>query len=83
MQTLHCEHRNHTITASVMPHPGSPLPYAAGCLITPHDEDKPGRRLSLPLGQAFFSNLIDAQHAALAHGRWLVDRKLDGERKQA
>jgi hypothetical protein len=32
MQSLHCEYREHTITASVMPHP--PLPYAAGCLIT-------------------------------------------------
>ncbi|CAI3800629.1 hypothetical protein GLGCALEP_02535 [Pseudomonas sp. MM221] len=26
MQSLHCEYREHTITASVMPHPDSPCP---------------------------------------------------------
>ncbi|MGE7991893.1 hypothetical protein ACQKPE_12745 [Pseudomonas sp. NPDC089554] len=80
MQTLHCAYRDHTITASVMPHPGSPLPYAAGCLITTPEEHT-SRRLSLPVRMAFFSDLENAQHAALAHGRWLVDQQLDGKRK--
>ncbi|MDF0729474.1 hypothetical protein P0Y43_01870 [Pseudomonas entomophila] len=80
MQTLHCEHRRHIITASVMPHPGSPLPFAAGCLIT-DPEAHTSRRLSLPVRMAFFSDLENAQHAALAHGRWLVDQQLDGDRK--
>ncbi|WP_312933341.1 hypothetical protein [Pseudomonas sp.] len=78
MQTLHCQHREHTITASVMAHPDSPLPYAAGCLIT-DPEGHVSRRLSLPVDMKFMANLDHAQHAALAHGRWLVDQQLDAQ----
>ena len=39
------------------------------------------RRLSLPMKMAFLSDLENAQHAALAHGRWLVDQQLDGDRQ--
>jgi len=78
MQTLHCEYRDHTITASVMTHPGSPLPFAAGCLIT-DPQGHTSRRLALPMKMAFLSDLENAQHAALAHGRWLVDQQLDGD----
>ncbi|MCE1118452.1 MULTISPECIES: hypothetical protein [Pseudomonas] len=78
MQTLHCEYRDHIITASVMPHPDSLLPYAAGCLIT-----DPGghtsRRLSMPM--KFFADLENAQHVSLAHGRALVDQQLDNGHK--
>ncbi|MCO7516309.1 hypothetical protein NJF44_13835 [Pseudomonas guariconensis] len=80
MQTLHCEYRDHTITASVMAHPDSPLPYAAGCRIT-DPEGHTSRRIALPLKMAFLCDLENAQHAALAHGRWLVDQQLDGHRK--
>ncbi len=74
MQSLHCEYREHTITASVMPHPESPLPYAAGCLITAPDGHT-SRRLSMPM--TFFSDLKNAQRVSLAHGRALVDQQLD------
>lgn len=74
MQSLHCEYRQHIITASVMPHPDSPLPYSAGCLITAPDGHM-SRRLSMPM--RFFSDLGNAQHVSLAHGRALVDRQLD------
>ena len=74
MQTLHCEYRKHIITASVMPHPDSPLPYAAGCLIT-DPQGHTSRRLSMPM--KFFSDLDNAQHVSLAHGRALVDQRLD------
>ncbi|WP_028634410.1 hypothetical protein [Pseudomonas parafulva] len=74
MQSLHCEYRQHIITASVMPHPDSPLPYSAGCLITAPDGHM-SRRLSMPM--QFFSDLSNAQHVSLAHGRALVDRQLD------
>ncbi|AIR91168.1 hypothetical protein [Pseudomonas cremoricolorata] len=77
MQTLHCEYRDHTITASVMAHPDSPLPYASGCLIT-DPEGHVSRRLSLPVEMKFMADLEHAQQAALAHGRWLVDQHLDG-----
>ncbi|MDH1631630.1 hypothetical protein [Pseudomonas mosselii] len=75
MQTLHCEYRDHTITASVMPHPDSPLPYAAGCVIT-DPAGHSSRRISLPM--KFFADLDNAQHVSLAHGRALVDQQLDG-----
>lgn len=74
MQSLHCEYRNHTITASVMPHPDSPLPYAAGCLIT-DPQGHTSKRMSMPM--KFFSDLENAQHVSLAHGRALVDQQLD------
>ncbi len=78
MQTLHCEYRDHTITASVMPHPDSPLPYAAGCLITDRDGHT-CRRMSMPM--KFFSDLENAQHVSLAYGRELVDHQLDEGKK--
>ena len=74
MQSLHCEHRKYTITASVMPHPDSPLPYAAGCLIT-DPEGHTSKRIPMPM--TFFSDLEKAQHVSLAHGRALVDQQLD------
>ncbi|WP_449433728.1 hypothetical protein [Pseudomonas putida] len=78
MQSLHCEHRDYTITASVMPHPDSPLPYAAGCLIT-DPEGHTSKRIAMPM--KFFSDLNNAQHVSLAHGRALVDRQLDQGQK--
>lgn len=74
MQSLHCEYREHTITASVMPHPDSPLPYVAGCLITAPDGHT-SKRMSMPM--QFFSDLENAQRVSLAHGRALVDKQLD------
>ena len=76
MKTLQCEHRNHTITASVETHPGIPTPYNAGCLIT-DPQGHTSRRLSLPVKMAYLADLENAQHAALAHGKWLVDQQLD------
>lgn len=76
MQTLQCVHRNHVITASVETHPGLPTPFAGGCLIT-DPEGNTSRRLPLPVKMAFMADLENAQHASLAHGRWLVDRQLD------
>ncbi|MBJ9973947.1 hypothetical protein IAE35_02120 [Pseudomonas sp. S75] len=78
MQSLHCQYRDHIITASVMPHPDSPLPYAAGCLIT-DPQGHTSRRLSIPL--KFFADLENAQHVSLAHGRALVDDRLDKGQK--
>ncbi|MDU9393803.1 hypothetical protein [Pseudomonas sp. zfem002] len=76
MKTLSCEHRDYIITASVEAHPGIPTPYAAGCLIT-DPQGHTSRRLSLPVNMAFMADLENAQHASLAHGRWLVDQQLD------
>lgn len=74
MQSLQCEYRKHVITASVMAHPNSPLPFAAGCLITAPDGHV-SRRLSMPM--KLFSDLDNAQHVSLAYGRALVDKQLD------
>ncbi len=74
MQSLHCEYRDHTITASVMPHPDSPLPYAAGCLIT-DPQGHTSRRMAMPM--KFFSDLETAQQGSLAHGRAVVDEQRD------
>lgn len=82
MQTLHCVHRDYTITASVETHPGLPTPFAGGCLIT-DPEGHTTRRLPLPMKMAFLSDLDNAQHASLAHGRWLVDKKLDDAREMS
>ncbi|MBC9248775.1 hypothetical protein A9179_00655 [Pseudomonas alcaligenes] len=76
MTTLHCTHRNHAIRADVVEHPGIPTPWAAGCQITQPDGHTT-RRLALPLQQRFLAELDNAQHAALAHGKWLVDQHLD------
>lgn len=78
MRSLQCEYRKHLITASVMPHPDSPLPFAAGCLITAPDGHV-SRRLSMPM--KFFSDLDNAQHVSLAYGRALVDEQLDKARQ--
>lgn len=76
MQSLHCDYRGYTITASVESHPGIPTPYAGGCLIT-DPQGHTGTRRPLPLGMAWMSDLENAQHASLAHGRWLVDQQLN------
>ncbi|MGH8438841.1 MAG: hypothetical protein ACRERW_07265 [Pseudomonas sp.] len=76
MKTLQCVHRNHTITASVETHDGILTPFAGGCLIT-DPEGHTSRRLSLPVNMAFLADLEKAQHASLAHGKWLVDQQLD------
>ena len=76
MQSLQCVHRNHTITASVEIHPGIPTPYAGGCLIT-DPQGHTSRRLPLPVSMLYLADLDNAQHASLAHGRWLVDQQLD------
>ncbi|NBA96571.1 hypothetical protein [Pseudomonas sp. R5(2019)] len=76
MNSLHCVHRNYTITANVEEHPGIPTPWAGGCLITSPDGHTT-RRLPLPLKVAFLSELENAQRASIAHGKWLVDQQLD------
>lgn len=76
MNNLHCTYRNHDIIASISEHPGLPTPWAAGCLITLPDGHAT-RRIPLPLQSAFLADLGSAQHAALAHGKWLVDQHLD------
>lgn len=75
MKTLSCEHHGYIITASVEAHPGIPTPYAGGCLIT-DPQGHTGTRRPLPLSMAWMSDLENAQHASLAHGRWLVDQQL-------
>jgi hypothetical protein len=80
MSTLQCVHRNHTITAQVEEHPGIPVPWAGGCLITTPDGHT-SRRLPLPVKMAFLSDLENAQHASIAHGKWLVDQRLDNDRE--
>nr|WP_319528329.1 hypothetical protein [Pseudomonas laurentiana] len=80
MQSLQCVHRNYTIVANVEAHPGIPLPFAGGCLIT-SPEGHTSRRLPLPLNMGFLASLEKAQHASIAHGKWLVDQQLDKGRK--
>ncbi|CAE6924419.1 MULTISPECIES: hypothetical protein [Pseudomonas] len=76
MTTLQCTHRDHLIQAEVMEHPGIPTPWAGGCRITlPNGQVT--RRLPLPMQQAFLDELDKAQHASIAHGKWLVDQHLD------
>ncbi|HBX55444.1 hypothetical protein [Pseudomonas sp. UBA2684] len=76
MSTMQCTHREHTITADVMEHPGIPTPWAGGCHITTPD-GRTSKRLPLPLSVAFLAELDSAQRASLAHGKWLVDKSLD------
>ncbi|SFB02264.1 hypothetical protein [Azotobacter beijerinckii] len=76
MTLMQCTYRDHTITADVMEHSGSPTPWAGGCHITT-PEGRTTRRLPLPLGHAFMAELEQAQHASIAHGKWLVDQCLD------
>ena len=76
MSALTCTHRDHTIRASVMEHPGLPTPWAGGCQITdPHGNTS--KRQTLPVDYAFMDDLNKAEHASIAHGKWLVDQKLD------
>lgn len=76
MSTLTCTHRDHHISADVMEHPGIPTPWAGGCRISAPD-GRVRRRMALPMNGAFLDDLEKAQHASLAHGRWLVDQHLD------
>ncbi|QEY62858.1 hypothetical protein FXN65_12530 [Metapseudomonas lalkuanensis] len=80
MSTLQCVHRNHVIVADVYEHPGIPTPWAAGCHIT-SPEGETTRRIALPVRYAFLSELDKAQHASIAHGKWLVDQYLDEGRE--
>ncbi|HWV09742.1 MULTISPECIES: hypothetical protein [unclassified Pseudomonas] len=80
MSTLQCTHRNHTITADVMEHPGIPTPWAGGCHITMPDGRRT-KRLALPMQVSFLSELDKAQRASIAHGKWLVDQSLDQGRQ--
>ncbi|SDF98058.1 hypothetical protein D16iCDA_00045 [Pseudomonas seleniipraecipitans] len=79
MSTLQCTHRDHRISAEVMEHPGIPTPWAGGCRITAPD-GRTTRRMALPVNGAFLDDLSKAQHASLAHGKWLVDQHLDKNR---
>ena len=80
MSTLQCVHRDHVIVADVFEHPGLPTPWAAGChIISPEGEST--RRIALPVKYAFLSDLEKAQHASIAHGKWLVDQYLDHGRE--
>lgn len=80
MSTMQCTHRNHTITADVMEHPGIPTPWAGGCHITTPDGRRT-KRLALPMQVSFLSELDKAQRASIAHGKWLVDQSLDQGRQ--
>ncbi len=76
MSTMQCTYRDHVITAEIMEHSGSPLPWAGGCRIS----DLHGhvtRRMPLPVSHAFLAELDQAQRASIAHGKWLVDQCLD------
>ena len=76
MVSLHCVYRDHAIQAEVVEHPDLPTPWAGGCRITTPD-GQASRRIALPLHSAFLADLDSAQHASLAHGKWLVDQHLD------
>ncbi len=73
---LHCTHRNYQIKAEVIEHPDSPMPWEAGCRITTPEGEVLHRQM-LPMKQAFLTDLNNAQHVSVAHGRWLVDQHLD------
>lgn len=76
MNTMQCTYREHTITADVFEHAGSPMPWAGGCRISAPD-GRTSRRMSLPVEHAFLAELEQAQRASIAHGKWLVDQSLD------
>lgn len=80
MSLMQCQYRQYTITADVVEHPGLPTPWAAGCHITSPDGHTTRRR-TLPMEFAFLSDLEKAQHASIAHGKWLVDQSLDHDRQ--
>ncbi|MBM7063350.1 hypothetical protein JQX08_21740 [Pseudomonas sp. UL073] len=77
---MHCVHRNYTISADVVEHPGIPTPWAGGCHITTPD-GKTSKRIALPMQYAFLADLDNAQRASVAHGKWLVDQMLDKGRE--
>lgn len=76
MQTLQCTYRDYTISSDILEHTGSPTPWAGGCRIT-DSRGRTTRRMSLPVDHAFMAELEQAQHASIAHGKWLVDQCLD------
>jgi hypothetical protein len=76
MSSMTCTHRDHTISADVVEHPGIPTPWAGGCHIT-CPQGTTSKRLPLPRECAFLADLEKAQRASIAHGKWLVDQKLD------
>lgn len=80
MQSLQCTHRDYTVIARVFEHPGLPTPWAGGCQIVAPD-GRVSRRQMLPARMAYLADLDAAQHASIAHGKWLVDRSLAGERQ--
>ncbi|MCY1421613.1 hypothetical protein D9M71_372740 [compost metagenome] len=80
MSLMQCTHRDYIITADVVEHPGIPTPWAGGCHITTPD-GQTTKRKPLPLEYAFMAELDKAQHASIAHGKWLVDQCLDHDRR--
>ncbi|WP_439859308.1 hypothetical protein [Pseudomonas sp. MBLB4136] len=76
MSTMQCVHRDHTIVADVVEHPGIPTPWAGGCHITTPD-GRTTKRLTLPVDSLYLAELESAQRASIAHGKWLVDQALD------
>jgi hypothetical protein len=76
MSTMQCVHRDHTIVADVVEHPGIPTPWAGGCHITTPD-GRTTKRLPLPVDSLYLAELENAQRASIAHGKWLVDQALD------
>lgn len=76
MSIMQSVHRDHTIIADVVEHPGIPTPWAGGCRITTPD-GRTTKRLPLPVDSAFLAELESAQRASIAHGKWLVDQSLD------
>ncbi|WPC06296.1 hypothetical protein SBP02_05960 [Pseudomonas benzenivorans] len=76
MSTMQCVHRDHTIVADVVEHPGIPTPWAGGCHITTPD-GRTTKRLPLPVDSLYLAELESAQRASIAHGKWLVDQALD------
>ncbi|WP_193452137.1 hypothetical protein [Pseudomonas nitroreducens] len=80
MSLMQCEYRKYTTTADVVEHPGLPTPWAGGCHITAPD-GQTTKRKTLPVEFAFMSDLQKAQHASIAHGKWLVDQNLDHDRR--
>ncbi len=51
-------------------------PWAGGCHIT-DPEGHTSKRIALPVRFAFLADLENAQRASIAHGKWLVDQRLD------
>lgn len=76
MSMQQCVHRDYTITADVVEHPGIPTPWAGGCHITTPD-GRTTKRIPLPIQHAFLAELESAQRSSIAHGKWLVDQSLD------